>query len=90
MFLSDEISRHPNVPSAMQQVGRPQVLATRLIPDHKFTDEVLLDSMIEAMLESDFGQILAVTPYSFKHFDKTGTSINPAWRTAVWHVSLML
>ncbi|KDR84449.1 hypothetical protein GALMADRAFT_133744 [Galerina marginata CBS 339.88] len=67
------------------QVGRPQVLATRLIPDNKFTDEVLVDSMIEAMLESDFGQILAVTPYAFKNFDKTGTSINPAWRTAVWH-----
>ncbi|KAF8165978.1 FAD-binding domain-containing protein [Crassisporium funariophilum] len=65
-------------------VGRPQVLATRLIPADNFDDEKLIDAMINAMLESDFGQILAVTPFAFKGFD-TGTAINPAWRTSVWH-----
>ncbi|KAF8967507.1 FAD-binding domain-containing protein [Flammula alnicola] len=69
-------------------VGRPQVMGTRLIPSDKFTDEVLIDAMIKAMLDSDFCQILAVTPFGFKDFDKDGTSINPAWRNAVWH-SLM-
>ena len=42
--------------------------------------------MINGMLASDFSQILVVTSFSFKIFDKDGTSINPAWRNAVWHV----
>jgi hypothetical protein len=61
-------------------------LASRLIPSDKFTDDTLIEAMINGMLASDFSQILAVTPFSFKHFDKNGTSINPAWRNAVWHV----
>ncbi|KAF9477860.1 FAD-binding domain-containing protein [Pholiota conissans] len=69
-------------------VGRPQVLASRLIPSDKFEDDVLIESMINGMLDSDFSQILAVAPYGFKDYDKYGTSIHPAWRTSVWH-SLM-
>ncbi|KIM38694.1 hypothetical protein M413DRAFT_29932 [Hebeloma cylindrosporum] len=67
------------------QVGRPQVMASRLLPSDKFTDDTLIEAMINGMLASDFSQILAVTPFSFKNFDKDGTSINPAWRNAVWH-----
>ncbi|KAF8187168.1 FAD-binding domain-containing protein [Pholiota molesta] len=69
-------------------VGRPQVMATRLIPSDAFSDEVLIESMINAMLDSDFSQILAVTPYGFKDYEKDGTSVHPAWRDSVWH-SLM-
>ncbi|KAF9554873.1 FAD-binding domain-containing protein [Agrocybe pediades] len=64
------------------QVGRPQVLATRLFSGAALSDPVTVDAMIDGMLDSDFGQILAVTPYNVKD---TGTSINPAWRKAVWH-----
>lgn len=65
-------------------------MASRLIPSSKFDDEILIESMINAMLDSDFGQILAVTPYACKECDGHGTSINPAWRDAVWHVSTPL
>jgi hypothetical protein len=61
-------------------------MASRLLPSDKFTDDTLIEAMINGMLASDFSQILAVTPFSFKNFDKDGTSINPAWRNAVWHV----
>ncbi|KAF8887280.1 hypothetical protein CPB84DRAFT_1849918 [Gymnopilus junonius] len=64
--------------------GRPQVLASRLIPADKFTDETLIDSLVDGVVSSEFGQILSVAPFAFKDFDN-GTSINPAWRTAVWH-----
>ncbi|KDR75664.1 hypothetical protein GALMADRAFT_226306 [Galerina marginata CBS 339.88] len=66
-------------------VGKPQVVASRLIPDDKVTDETLIAAMTGAILSSDFGEILAVTPYAFKGHDIGGTSINPAFRTAVWH-----
>jgi FAD/FMN-containing dehydrogenase len=69
-------------------VGRPQVSTSRLLPSDKFTDDILIESMINGMLASDFSHILAVTPFAFKNFDKNGTSINPAWRNAVWHSSL--
>jgi hypothetical protein len=61
-------------------------MASRLLPSDKFTDDTLIEAMIDGMLASDFSQILAVTPFAFKNFDKDGTSINPAWRNAVWHV----
>jgi hypothetical protein len=63
-------------------------MATRLIPSDTFSDEVLIESMINAMLDSDFSQILAVTPYGFKDYEKDGTSVHPAWRDSVWHVSV--
>ncbi|KJA21009.1 hypothetical protein HYPSUDRAFT_188119 [Hypholoma sublateritium FD-334 SS-4] len=65
-------------------VGRPFIMATRLIPSGAFDDERLIDLMANAMVDSDFGQILAVAPYGFKDYDEHGTSINPAWRDAVW------
>jgi len=64
-------------------------LASRLLPSDKFTDNTLIESMIDGMLASDFSQILAVTPFAFKNFDQNGTSINPAWRNAVWHVRVV-
>ncbi|PPR04848.1 hypothetical protein CVT24_007236 [Panaeolus cyanescens] len=67
-------------------VGRPQVMATRIIEDKKMKNDKLVDALINGMLESDFGQILAVTPYTFKNFDKSGTSIHPGWRNGIWHV----
>ncbi|KAF9034095.1 hypothetical protein BJ165DRAFT_746484 [Panaeolus papilionaceus] len=72
---------HPNT----DPVGRPQVMASRIIEDKKMTDDKLIDAFTNGMLESDFGQILSVTPYGFKGFDKDGTSINPKWRTGIWH-----
>lgn len=71
----------------LQQVGRPQILTTRLIPENKFDDDIMLDSMIDTMLDSDFSQILCVAPTGFKDYDKDATSIHPGWRNAVWHVS---
>ncbi|PPQ74692.1 LOW QUALITY PROTEIN: hypothetical protein CVT26_007602 [Gymnopilus dilepis] len=71
----------PNTDSS----GRPQVLASRLIPSNKFTDDTLIDAIANGVVNSDFGQILAVTPFAYKGFDPNGTSINPGWRTAVWH-----
>ena len=65
-------------------------MATRLIPSSAYEDEQLIDRMANAMLDSDFGQILAVAPYGFKDYDEHGTSINPAWRDAVWSVSIPL
>lgn len=65
-------------------------MATRLIPSGAFDDERLIDLMANAMVDSDFGQILAVAPYGFKDYDEHGTSINPAWRSAVWSVSTPL
>ncbi|KAF8887279.1 hypothetical protein CPB84DRAFT_1787041 [Gymnopilus junonius] len=56
-------------------VGRPQAVAS----------PTLFKDMTNAMLGADFGQILATTPYGFKGYDRGGTSINPAFRTAVWH-----
>uniref|UniRef100_A0A8H7XZV8 FAD-binding PCMH-type domain-containing protein n=1 Tax=Psilocybe cubensis TaxID=181762 RepID=A0A8H7XZV8_PSICU len=65
-------------------VGRPQVIGTRLIPSDKFDDDILIEAIISGMLDSDFSQITAVTPFSFKKFNGNDTSINPAWRTAIW------
>ncbi|KAJ3513633.1 hypothetical protein NLJ89_g2842 [Agrocybe chaxingu] len=66
-------------------VGRPQVRSSRLVPAHLVANDDVLSALTTAMISSDFSQILAVTPYAFKDFDRNGTSINPAWRTAVWH-----
>ena len=65
-------------------------MATRLIPSSAYEDEQLIDLMANAMFDSDFGQILSVAPYGFKDYDEHGTSINPAWRDAVWSVSTPL
>ncbi|KAJ3513634.1 hypothetical protein NLJ89_g2843 [Agrocybe chaxingu] len=70
-------------------VGRPQVQSSRLISDYLVANDDVLSALAGAMVSSDFSQILAVTPYAFKDFDKDGTSINPAWRTAVWHALSM-
>ncbi|PPQ73619.1 hypothetical protein CVT26_010527 [Gymnopilus dilepis] len=69
----------------LDQVGRPQVMASRLIPADKFSDDTLIDALTAKLLESDFGQILAVTPFAFKDYEPEGTSIHPGWRNAVWH-----
>ncbi|KAH9482115.1 FAD-linked oxidoreductase phmC [Psilocybe cubensis] len=69
-------------------VGRPQVIGTRLIPSDKFDDDILIEAIISGMLDSDFSQITAVTPFSFKKFNGNDTSINPAWRTAIWQTVL--
>ncbi|KAF9535189.1 FAD-binding domain-containing protein [Crepidotus variabilis] len=66
-------------------VGRPQALVTRLIPDKSFTDQTLIDSVTDGLVNSDFGQILVVAPYAYKDFDPSATSINPEFRNAVWH-----
>ncbi|PPQ77163.1 hypothetical protein CVT25_010791 [Psilocybe cyanescens] len=80
-FYDTFIDPHPD------PVGRPQILGTRLIPSDKFGDDILVDAIANGMLDSDFGQILAVTPFPFKDFRHGETSINPAWRNAVWEAS---
>ncbi|KAF9035121.1 hypothetical protein BJ165DRAFT_1615500 [Panaeolus papilionaceus] len=72
---------HPNP----DPVGLAQVLASRIIPDTKMSDPAVIDAITTGMLESDFSQILAVPPYGFKNFEANGTSINPNWRTGIWH-----
>ena len=62
-------------------------MASRLIPADRFSDDTLIDALTAKVLESDFGQILAVTPFAFKDYEPEGTSIHPGWRNAVWHVS---
>jgi len=71
-------------------VGVPQVIASRLLPANKFTDETLIAGATNATLEADFTQIIAVPPFAFKGFDPEGTSINPLWREAVWHYAIVL
>lgn len=72
-----------------QPVARPQAMASRLIPADTFTNEELIDSLADGLITSDFGQILVVPPYAFQGYEQNATSINPAWRTAVWHVSTL-
>ncbi|KAF9049183.1 hypothetical protein BJ165DRAFT_1403000 [Panaeolus papilionaceus] len=62
-----------------------QVLASRIISETQTSDPAVIDAITTGMLESDFNQILAVLPYGFKNSETNGTSINPNWRTGIWH-----
>ncbi|TFY55055.1 hypothetical protein EVJ58_g8490 [Rhodofomes roseus] len=69
-------------------VGLPFITTSRLIPAANFASNEsqaeLVDRVIEALDDSPYQIIFAVTPYYFK--SPGGTSINPIWRESLWHV----
>ncbi|KAF8871190.1 FAD-binding domain-containing protein, partial [Infundibulicybe gibba] len=73
------------VETAMDPVGLPFTMATRLIPATSFNNTQLIDAIVDSSLNCSFPQILSVGPISFKGFDND-TAVTPAWRNSIWHV----
>ncbi|KAF9034094.1 FAD-binding domain-containing protein [Panaeolus papilionaceus] len=71
-------------------IGLAQALASRIIDDTKMADDNVIEAVADGLLDSDFSQILAVPPYAFKNFDPTATSVNPKWRTGIWHTAMIV
>ncbi|OJT09758.1 hypothetical protein TRAPUB_13717, partial [Trametes pubescens] len=70
-------------------VGRSFATTSRLIPADNFqTPEKqteLVDRLMPVLDNAPLPLIFAVAPFFFK--DDGGTSINPAWRKSIWHVT---
>ena len=74
----------------LQAVGPELELGTRLIPSSFFsTDDgrAQLGALINDTLSFASPYIGASTPFGYKN-DTSGTSVTPAWRDAIWHLSV--
>ena len=72
-----------------QGVGSIITLGTRLIPAANFETEEGLDAvyaMLKEFLPIASPNIILGTPFLYKH-TVGSTSVTPAWRNAIWHVS---
>lgn len=74
----------------IQDVGTPNVLASRLVPQSLHNTAAdranLLDALTTAFDGSSFSQLHFTTPYGFNGTNGTDTSVNPLWRTSLYQV----
>ncbi|KAI0353743.1 FAD-binding domain-containing protein [Trametes cingulata] len=70
-------------------VGLPFATTSRLIPAENFKTDArrreLVDRLIVVLDNAQLPLIFVVAPFFFQ--DDGGTSINPAWRRSIWHVT---
>ena len=74
-----------------QAVGTPIVLGSRLIPKALFESAAgrgrLVAHLLKQTAELGLPYIPVATPIAF-NYTPGATSVTPAWRTALWHVSV--
>ncbi|KAH9893386.1 FAD-binding domain-containing protein [Cubamyces lactineus] len=69
-------------------VGLPFIATSRLIPADNFETESKREELVDRLipvLDNALPIVFAVAPYYFK--DDGETSVTPAWRNSVWHVT---
>lgn len=74
----------------MQAVGPEVMLGTRLLPNSLFETEegrTELSNAIRDVLPFASPYIVAGTPLLYPYVEGS-TSVTPAWRNSLWHVSL--
>jgi len=74
-------------------VGLPNALTSRLIPETNHRTATgraqLVDALMNAFNDTIFSQILFTSPFGFKGTNGSDTSVNPVWRTSLYHVVLV-
>ncbi|KAF8901498.1 FAD-binding domain-containing protein [Gymnopilus junonius] len=75
---------------AQDSVGLPNAVTSRLIPEANHRTEggraQLVNALMNAFNNTIFSQILFTTPFGFKGSNGSDTSVNPVWRTSLYHV----